>query len=269
MEHFLTLYTYFIIYSFMGWVCESIYCSVLEKKLINRGFVSGPFCPIYGFGALAILKLLTPFTEDYMTVFVAGVIITSAVEYISSYLLEKIFQTTWWNYSNYPFNINGRVCLRNSVMFGLLSVALNFFIHPKVAQWVSAVSIFYLQLGTALFTIFFSIDFGETVYSILKLNDQLKSLEAIKAEVAAKYAELGQEFGLDAMLKRIRELTEIPQKPDLIGVEELLARFKNKLIKLKYSQRRLLRAFPKMHSLSLPYIQAMRDFINERKNGRM
>lgn len=264
MHPLLTIYTYFIIYSFLGWVCESIYCSILDRRLVNRGFVSGPFCPIYGVGALVILKILTPFSTDVLTIFLVGMILTSLVEYISSYLLEKTFQTKWWDYSTYPFNIRGRVCLKNSLMFGALSVMLNFVIHPRVSQWIAQSSIYYVQMFALLFTIFFAFDFGETVYSILKLNDRLKLLENLKMEAMAKYEEFGQEFGLEAMLKRIREVKDLAE---FNGLEEILTRFRNNLIKLKFSQRRLLRAFPKMRSLTTPYIQAMRDFINERKNN--
>lgn len=264
MRPILTIYIYFILYSFLGWICESIYCSILERRWVNRGFVSGPFCPIYGIGALAILKILRPFSDEVLTIFFTGMILTSLVEYISSYLLEKAFQTKWWDYSTYPFNIRGRICLKNSLMFGALSVILNFAIHPLASRWIAQSSVDALKLSALLFTLFFVFDFAETVYSILKLNDRLRLLEDLKMEAIAKYEELGQEFGPEAILKKIREVKDFAGSN---GAEEILTRFRNDLMRLKSSQRRLLRAFPKMRSLTTPYIQAMRDFINERKKN--
>ena len=106
---------YFFIYSFLGWVCECIYCGVPAKKFINRGFLAGPYCPIYGCGALAVIYTLTPFSDNVVILFGMGVIVTSALEYITSYMMEKLFHTKWWDYSKHPFNIHGRICLKNSV----------------------------------------------------------------------------------------------------------------------------------------------------------
>ncbi|MDO5096265.1 MAG: putative ABC transporter permease [Peptostreptococcaceae bacterium] len=267
MEYYLRIYIYFIIYSFLGWVCECLYCSYLDKRIVNRGFVSGPVCPIYGFGALAILKMLTPFTDNVLTVFLAGVLITSAIEYIASYLLEKIFQTTWWDYSNYQYNLNGRICAKNSFLFGLMAVALQFYVHPLILMWVDTVSVRAMTITAVTFTIAFSIDFSETVFTILRLNNKLKTLDEIKAEALAKYSDFGQDFGVDAILKKIKEL---PQQSAISlnnGMEEILTRFKMKLLEIKFSERRLLRAFPKMRNLSNPYIQAIREFLDERRNS--
>ena len=111
---------YFFIYSFLGWVCECIYCGVPAKKFINRGFLAGPYCPIYGCGALAVIYTLTPFSDNVVILFGMGVIVTSALEYITSYMMEKLFHTKWWDYSKHPFNIHGRICLKNSILFGLM-----------------------------------------------------------------------------------------------------------------------------------------------------
>ena len=101
----------FFAYSFLGWVCECIYCSIPAKKFINRGFLEGPYCPIYGCGAMLVIYLLTPFAAKPLLLFVAGILVTSALEYITSWLMEMFFHTKWWDYSTYPFNINGRICL--------------------------------------------------------------------------------------------------------------------------------------------------------------
>ena len=107
------LFLYFIIYSFLGWAIESAYVSVLQRRLINRGFLNGPLCPIYGTGAMLITIILGRFT-DVPTVFVFGIAITTVLEYIVGFLLEKLFSARWWDYSSHRFNINGRVSLLSS-----------------------------------------------------------------------------------------------------------------------------------------------------------
>ena len=100
MMEFVYAYAYFILYAFLGWVCEDLYCGIPTKKFINRGFFYGPYCPIYGVGALLVLYPLL-FVKDYpILVFVLGVIITSALEYITSWVMEILFKTRWWDYSN-------------------------------------------------------------------------------------------------------------------------------------------------------------------------
>ena len=129
----------FALYSLLGWACESTYCSIPAKRFINRGFLNGPFCPVYGVGALLVIFLLRPFTQNLLVLFVFGVLVTSVLEYITGFLLEKLFHTTWWDYSKRKFNIKGRVCLRNSLLFGILSVLLLHFINPfveKLEAWI-------------------------------------------------------------------------------------------------------------------------------------
>ena len=120
----------FTIYSFLGWLCESIFCSFLFKKWTNRGFLNGPFCPVYGIGGLLITSLLKPFTGypfyiEIPLVFVAGVILTTTLEYITGWILE-----TWWDYSQNRFNYKGRICLLNSLLFGVLCLVTMLVLHP-------------------------------------------------------------------------------------------------------------------------------------------
>ena len=128
---------YFFIYSFLGWVCESIYCSCLQKKIVNRGFLNGPICPVYGVGALIVILGLWSYRDNMIAVFVLGFILTSVLEYITATVLEKLFHAKWWDYSNYKFNIDGKVCLLNSTMFGFLSLFVIEILHPFVIDVLS------------------------------------------------------------------------------------------------------------------------------------
>lgn len=106
MSAFYYVFLYFIIYSILGWICEVIYCFVLDKKITNRGFLEGPYCPIYGTGGLIVVYFLLPVKNMPIAVFVLGMILASILEYITSFVMEKLFDTRWWDYSNNRFNIN-------------------------------------------------------------------------------------------------------------------------------------------------------------------
>lgn len=128
----------FFIYSFFGWVIEIIYCSIISKKIINRGFLKGPYCPIYGFSALSIIAILNLFINKinlegplfYALVFLISVIVSSIIELITGILIEKMFKMRLWNYSNRSFNIQGHVCLEFSIYWGFLAFLLITVINP-------------------------------------------------------------------------------------------------------------------------------------------
>ena len=112
---------------------ESTLCSITQRKPVNRGFLNGPICPVYGFGALIIVFTLENVKGNLLALFLASAVLTCTLEYITSYLLEKLFKTQWWDYSKRRFNLNGRICLEGAIVFGLLSVLLMEFIHPFIS----------------------------------------------------------------------------------------------------------------------------------------
>ena len=120
------LFLLFLTYSFLGWVMEMIVTVIEDKEIVNRGFLVGPYCPIYGVCSIAMILLLNKVTNPVL-LFVLSIIICSVGEYLTSYILEKIFNARWWDYSNMKFNLNGRICLRNCFFFGLLGfLVLNY-----------------------------------------------------------------------------------------------------------------------------------------------
>ena len=176
----------FALYSLLGWACESTYCSIPAKRFINRGFLNGPFCPVYGVGALLVIFLLRPFTQNLLVLFVFGVLVTSVLEYITGFLLEKLFHTTWWDYSKRKFNIKGRVCLRNSLLFGVLSVLLLHFINPFVEKLEAWIPEWALPAIAFVFLFYFITDSVITVRSILAMNGKLDELEKVLEEIKNK-----------------------------------------------------------------------------------
>ena len=130
MENLSTYFTLFITYSFLGWVVEVINCSIVEKKIVNRGFLISPICPIYGCGAIIITLALSNYKDDWFVVFCMAVILCGTLEYITSWLMEKLFHARWWDYSQYKFNINGRICLETMIPFGILGLLIIYILNP-------------------------------------------------------------------------------------------------------------------------------------------
>lgn len=133
MFHTIEIYfLLFMTYAFLGWGME-VCCKFIQyKRFINRGFLIGPYCPIYGWGALLITLLLQKYSNDPVALFILGMVICSFLEYFTSYIMEKIFHARWWDYSTKKFNINGRICLDTMIPFGILGVLIVYFINPKL-----------------------------------------------------------------------------------------------------------------------------------------
>ena len=129
----------FFIYSFIGWTIEEIDILVETKELTYRGFLVGPICPIYGFSSLIMILLLSVFKDNIILLFLSSFIICTFVEYLTSYVMEKMFNVRWWDYSQMKFNINGRVALRNSLFFGIMGVLLVYYINPFLLDLLTKV----------------------------------------------------------------------------------------------------------------------------------
>ena len=130
MEIVCKYFLLFLFYSFLGWILEMVVCSIADKKVVNRGFLIGPYCPIYGSGCLLIISLLHKYQDDPFTLFIMAVIVCSLLEYFTSYIMEKLFKARWWDYSDRRFNINGRICLDNLVLFGILGLLIFYVANP-------------------------------------------------------------------------------------------------------------------------------------------
>ncbi|MBQ4583821.1 MAG: putative ABC transporter permease [Bacilli bacterium] len=175
-------FIYFIIYSFIGYIVEVMFMSILNKKIINRGFLCGPICPIYGMGAVGMLLFLKRYRHDYVALFIFGALIASVLEYVVSYTLEKVFHNKWWDYSNNKFNINGRVCLLNAFLFGLCSVGLIEFIHPFISKFVLIIP---KNLLVIIFIILIVVLIADTIFSCIvayNLRSRLIIVEELKNE---------------------------------------------------------------------------------------
>lgn len=146
----------FVFYSFVGWIYESIYYTVRHKKIVNSGFLYGCLCPIYGIGALLDISVLGHM-ESPLKIFFAGMILTGMLEYFVSWLLEEVFHTRWWDYSTWPFNINGRVCLLGGIAFGTMGVFVIKILNPALTAYIMSLadrSVHMLCVSIALLILF-------------------------------------------------------------------------------------------------------------------
>jgi uncharacterized membrane protein len=148
----------FILYSFLGWCLEMVVCYCATKKWVNRGFLLGPICPIYGCGCLIITILLKGYLEDSKVLFVMAVVLCSILEYFTSYIMEKLFKARWWDYSDKKYNINGRICLENSVAFGVLGLLLSYVINPFIVKMLSFIPTSIFNIIAIIIWVLFVVD---------------------------------------------------------------------------------------------------------------
>lgn len=262
-------FLYFIIYSIFGWICEVIFCSVEARKFINRGFLNGPLCPIYGFGALAVIAFLTPFKNSVILVFLLGMLYTSVLEYITSFVMEKLFHSKWWDYSKNKFNINGRVCLLNSILFGLLSVFVIYFFHVQVQNVISHISYLWIQILSISIIIILTVDITVTVQTVIDLNEKMRKLRELSMEIKEKLDE--KHLFMESMIaERIALLKENFENLDhgkevYAKLERVIKEFNQIVAGSKLLQRRLLHAFPEMKSIKFQeQLQSIKNEINKR-----
>ena len=167
-------FLYFITYSFLGWLMEVCCTFIEQKKFVNRGFLIGPICPIYGYGVLAIIFLIGNDISDVLGVFLKAILICSILEYFTSYFMEKIFKARWWDYSKRKFNINGRICLETMVPFGILGCTVVYLLHPLV---VRLISIFSSTLIIVIAIIIFIIYLVDNIISFNVMNKIKKEIK--------------------------------------------------------------------------------------------
>ena len=157
----------FLIYSCMGWIMEVINSIIMQKKFVNRGFLIGPYCPIYGCGAILITLLLNKYLDNPATLFIMAVLLCGTLEYLISYIMEKIFHLRWWDYSKDKFNINGRVCLRTVIPFGILGMMIMYITNPFFMDKLKMLS--YINLSIIVYSIMliFWSDFIISIFTII------------------------------------------------------------------------------------------------------
>lgn len=221
----------FFIYSFIGWIWESTYKSIRQKKFINRGFLNGPWLPIYGFGALMILAVTFPVRQNNGLIFLLGMLSASLFEFLVGAAMEKIFHARYWDYSRLPLNVKGYISLPVSILWGVFSLILVHVIDVPISRLIAAIPPFLLYLMDILFCIFFVLD---TIFSIVQALDLKKVLKNKEALMEEKKAVVGFEQIISA--KALRKAEKITKRnPNIHSIKHQLnhTEIKNILTDLK------------------------------------
>lgn len=207
-------FVYFIIYSFLGWIYETCYCTIHERAWENRGFLYGPCIPLYGVGAalaqiIFIDSPLKNYTDiSYFTIFIGCAIGSFILEYVTSYVLEKRFHARWWDYSNLPLNINGRVCLIFTVCFGLAGIVVTQFIIPPIVNSISYMPESIIQLLALIFMFLFGMDMALTVSALTSFAKEFERInEQINNQMAERVEAISTNLA-DAKIARIEKAVE-------------------------------------------------------------
>lgn len=200
----------FIIYAFLGWCVEVIYHAVIKGKFINRGFEIGPLCPIYGFGALSVLLFLEPLKANWGLLFIASVCFTTLIELAAGFLLEKLFNEKWWDYSNEPFNFKGYICPRFSILWGLSCVIVVYVIHPTIIAMVRMIPEKLGVILTAALYIGFIADLTVTLINIMNIRKSLRAISEIERSLESLSVSIGTNLseGTLAVMDKTEKLKE-------------------------------------------------------------
>lgn len=245
---------YFIIYSFLGWCLESIYKTIAFRKPTNSGFLYGPFCPMYGIGAILMIAIGS-FSKNIIVVFFTAFIVFSLWEYIVGVILEKLFKTKYWDYSHLKFNIQGRVCLKNSIYWGALGVILIFVIQPFFEKLANAIPMNILIYIDSILCLAILVDTSITVYRIMFIDKKIRQVFEIGENIKEKLAELKNADIIEKTYK------ENAQK----FINDL--KIRQAILKFKLYKRivRLRKAFPDMNSENITRFMKQKIELNELK----
>ena len=207
---FFSWFLLFILYSNIGWLIEVVKTKFDDKKWINRGFLIGPYCPVYGSSSLIMAVYLSRYKNDITTVFILAFFICSVIEYLTSYVMEKLFNTRWWDYSDEKFNIEGRICLKNCFYFGILGVLMVYIVNPLFVRILNNINYGNLRIIGFIAFSYFIFDCILSLWLISKVKEN---------------------YDIDR-----KDMTEVLSKKR----ETILKREKRKL------QRRIIKAFPNL-----------------------
>lgn len=248
---------YFFVYGFLGWCTEVIFAAFKQHRFVNRGFLNGPICPIYGVGVTLVIACLESFQSNLLLLYISSVILVTVLEGVTGWAMDKLFHNKWWDYSKLPFNIGGYVCLLFSLIWGVACVFIVYFVHPLIHQVLSLIPhtagiALIAILGIALLS-----DMIVTTSAIVKFNQYLELLKHITDELHAISNQIGAELYQNVM--HVLDMQESSrQKLDDVKLEvseeirmqivELKTRAQNLGEKVPKPARRLLKAFPKLES---------------------
>ena len=175
----------FFVYAFLGWCTEVSYAALQTGKFVNRGFLNGPVCPIYGFGVVIILACLTPLKQHFILLFLGSVVLTSLLELVTGFVLEKLFHQRWWDYSDDPFNIGGYICLEFSLLWGVGTLIVMKMVHPVIAGLIEMIP---PLVGLILMILLYAVYAADTIATAFAASDLARDLDALEKVADSMHA---------------------------------------------------------------------------------
>lgn len=251
MNNWITVFWLFFIYSVVGWLWETVYCSLKAKKFVYRGFLVGPYCPIYGFGVLAVLYFIEPFQNNLILLYVLSTIVVTVLEYLTSLFMEKLFHARWWDYSHVPLNFQGRVALPVSLFWGVGCVVIVKFVNPAVMElerWLVQ------TFGAVLPIILMIIMLIDAVYTLSTMKGAREKTEEWLAAI-------------DKVKENLAEKREVnhEKREDWLSHFEKNHQLREKLPKLSFNQKRYVKNFGHFHLTNQKNPDDLRKLFNQLK----
>lgn len=240
----------FIIYAFLGWCSEVAFAAVNKGKFVNRGFLNGPVCPIYGVGMLIVVLCLWNLRDRPLLLFLGSALLTTALEFVTGFVLERFFHDKWWDYSDMPFNIRGYVCLKFTILWGLAASFIIGAIHRFIYMLIEKTPFVLGVILLAVFSAAFIADFIVTLTALVKLPKKLKAMAEAERALRAVSDKIGENISDTTIAAKEKgEALAEENKPRL---EELKAEYEKKkkelsaMLERNFVQRRIFKAFPNL-----------------------
>ncbi len=264
----------FYIYSFFGWCFESIYVSILQKHWVNRGFLRAPMLPIYGSGALCILIVCLPVKDNWIAVFILGIIFPTLLEYITGYVMELLFKMRYWDYTGKKGNINGYICLESSIAWGVLSLLLIQVIHPPIGRWVERIPHLVVIIAVVAISCAFVSDVIVSFRAAFNLRHVLEEMERVRTQLdsarvqlelaRAEARDLLEEWGEEFREDNRRRQKMLEERAELLR-REFMRRLEHQN---RYFNRAILKAHPS--ATSRRFAESLRELREalEKKNWK-
>ncbi|MBQ6265195.1 MAG: putative ABC transporter permease [Clostridia bacterium] len=281
---------YFFFYSAAGWLIESCYCSVRPRKWVNRGFLTGPLCPIYGTGSLVFLVFVLPIKNNVslpvtiagrnlsltpVLVFFAGLVLADIVEFTVSLMMEKMFHARWWDYSENFLNIQGRICFKHSIYWGLASIGFLYVIHPFVNRFFIKIPVDFVEVALAVILIIFVVDVFDAIRKAMDVRALIDKIKKFRTDLSAQFGStfedilaMGEDEIKEFYAKAVGHKNDIADRMNEIkeSFEILSKGFVSKDYKQKGRYNRMFAEFPMIRAAARAQLDNIEINIEKVKN---
>lgn len=246
-EIFYHLLWIFAIYSCLGWCAEVIYATVNTGKFVNRGFLNGPYCPIYGLGIVIVVSCLMPIKDNLFFLFVGSIVLASGLEFITGLALEKLFNQKWWDYSEVPFNIKGYICLKASLVWGIACILVLNVLQPLMEHFIIELPV---KVGVLLLVAFYSVFLVDIVIAIItlrKVYQRHRMILEIEQKIEQKIKYVSDRIGVNISEGVLNAMKA--NEHAIIELDEMKAKYHHLTKKKIFGFDRLVSAYPRLQVL--------------------